>query len=103
MTGLTNSAAVIGSRMMGRQGIPCQSTGRHSDEDRSGEGHRLVTGMPFRNRKDPNDKGVYGIGYVTLNEDQMAVVAHLKKHVIPNLIGPIRSASRISGSCYTVN
>jgi len=57
---------------------------------------RVIVSCPGRNfvtLKLQTDQGVYGVGDATLNGRELAVVAYLEDHVVPNLIG--RDASCI--------
>ena len=54
------------------------------------ESAHLIVSCPGRNfvtLKIQTDQGVHGIGDATLNGRELAVVAYLKEHVIPCLIG----------------
>src|SRR5215471_13555401 len=67
-----------------------------SARDREIVAARVIVTCPGRNLvtlKIETRSGVYGLGDATLNGRELAVVAYLQDHLIPNLIG--RDAGRI--------
>src|SRR5450759_619655 len=47
------------------------------------------------------DDGLVGLGDATLNGRELAVVAYMKEHVVPLLLGTDATASKTPGSSFT--